>query len=305
MTEMSDIFDRKSKLSPAKRALHEKRLRDASHLHTSVYEEVIQPFYFGTSEKPLFGCYHTQSSGPTRDCGAVLCAPLGEEYIRFHRVYRQLAFRLSSLGFPVLRFDFYGCGDSSGNCQQWQISHWLADISTAIGEIRRRSGVMKVCLIGLRLGGTLSMMAGDARGDIDGMVLWDAVVSGRAYVEELTASHQEMLRKAHVKPKPRMADEKQTEILGFPLTDSMLTDLEKVDLLAIQQRPANNILVIESNEKASQERLMEHLKRMDASVEYQHRPNPQFWVWIEDYGRVLAPQQILQSVVSWISEVYS
>ncbi|MBC8427807.1 alpha/beta hydrolase [bacterium] len=234
----------------------------------------------------------------------VFCYPLGEEYIRFHRVYRQLALRLSNVGFPVLRFDFYGCGDSSGDCEQGQISQWLTDISTAIGEIRRRSGVMKICLFGLRLGGALSMMVGAMRGDIDSIVLWDAVISGQAYVEKLTASHQEMLRKAHVNPRRNTTDEKHTEILGFPLTDSMLTELENVDLLAIQQKPANNILVIESNEEVNQERLGEHLKSIGAHVAYQHLPSPQLWDWIEDFGRILVPHQILQSVVSWISEVY-
>jgi len=234
----------------------------------------------------------------------VFCYPLGEEYIRFHRVYRQLALRLSSVGFPVLRFDFYGCGDSSGDREQGQISQWLTDISTAIGEIRRRSGIMKICLVGLRLGGALAMMVGATRGDIDGMVLWDAIVNGRTYVEELTALHQEMLRKAHVQLKPHMPGEEQTEILGFPLTDDLFTGLERINLVAIQEKPANNILIIKSNEAANQERLREHLKSIDAHVAYQHLPSPQLWGWIEDFGRILVPHQILQAVVSWISEVY-
>jgi exosortase A-associated hydrolase 2 len=304
MTETSDMFERKSKLSPAKRALLQKRLRDATQLNARVHDEVIQPFYFGTSEKPLFGCYHAPRSDFPRDCGVVFCHPMGEEYIRFHRIFRQLAFRLSNIGFPVLRFDLYGCGDSSGDSQQGQIRQWLTDISTAVDEMRRRAGVTRICLIGLRLGGTLSMMAAVAQGDIDGIVLWDAVVSGRAYAEELTAAHQKMLRTAHVKLKSGISDEKQTEILGFPLTNTMLTDLERVDLLTIPKKPANNILVIKSNEKASQERFMEHLKSMNTNVQYQHRPYPQFWVWVENFGRALMPQQILQSVVSWISEVY-
>ena len=75
----------------------------------------IEPFYFGTSSKPLFGCYHVPQSALRRDCGVLFCAPMGSEYVRFHRAYRQLADRLAKAGFPVLRFDFYGCGDSSGD----------------------------------------------------------------------------------------------------------------------------------------------------------------------------------------------
>ena len=148
------------------------------------------------------------------------------------------------------------------------------------------------------------MMVGAERGDIDGMVLWDPVVSGKAYIKELTTRHQAMLRYAHVKSKRRITGEKPTEILGFPVTDFLVTDLENTDLLAIRERPANNILVIEGNEDAGLGRLREHLKSIDANVEYQHSPSPQLWNFTENFGKVLVPHQILLSVVSWISEVY-
>jgi exosortase A-associated hydrolase 2 len=266
--------------------------------------EKIAPFYFGTPSRPLFGCYHRPQSAPPRDCAVVFCHPLGDEYIRFHRAYRQLAVRLSQIGFPVLRFDLYGCGDSSGDSAETAVQQWLTDIATAVAEIRRRSGMVRICLVGLRLGGTLSLMVGSGRGDIDGMVLWDPVVSGKAYVAELKLLHQEMLRRAHVQQKPQ-ADETQTEILGFPLTKGLLTELESIDLATLPQKPAKHLLVIESQEKAGERRLLEHLQQLDAYVSYQHLPYPQFWVWREDLGEVLVPHQVLQSVVAWLAEVYS
>ena len=269
----------------------------------------IEPFYFGTSGKPLFGCYHAPQSGgatpriaPYRDCGVVLCYPMGHEYIQSHRAYRQLAVRLSKVGFHVLRFDYYGCGDSGGDCEQGAIRQWLTDISTAIDEIRDRNGFVKVCLVGLRLGGTLSMMLGAKRGDIEGLVLWDAVVSGRAYLEELTTLHQEKFRYLHAKPNHHITDEKPIEVLGFSLTDFMRRELDKIDLTSIQKKPANNILLIESSEEAGEGRLREHLKSMDTYLTYQHLPSPQ--IWIENINKIMMPIQILQSVVSWILEVY-
>ena len=263
----------------------------------------IELFFFESSGNPLFGCYHAPQSGPDRQCSVVLCYPMGQEYILSHRAYRQLAVRLSDVGFPVLRFDFYGCGDSSGNCEQGQIRQWLNDILTAIGEIRGRCGVVKVCLVGLRLGGTLSMMVGAERGGIEGMVLWDPVVSGRAYIEELTTLHPGTLQDSSTKPKHRTIGQKPTEILGFPITNCMLTDLENIDLCTVRQKPANSIFVVESNGKPGQGRLREHLKSIGAQVEYQHLPGPIIWKEIANQG--LVPHHVLQSMVSWISEVYS
>ena len=304
MTEKPDSFERRSRLSSAKQALFEKRLNDAVHVHTSMPGEEIRPFYFGASDKPLFGCYHEPSPDHHRACGVILCYPMGEEYIRFHRAYRQLAFRLSIVGFPVLRFDFYGCGDSSGDGEQGQIDQWLIDISRAIDEMRRRYSAANICLVGLRLGGALAMMAGAARGDVDGMVLWDPVVSGQAYVEELETLHHEMLRHAHVKPRSRIDGQKYAERLGFPLTDHLLIDLQNIDLLAVEEKPANQMLVVESHKEAGQPSLHEHLQTIGVPVTYQHTPSPDLWIWIENFGKVRVPHQILQSMISWISEVH-
>jgi uncharacterized protein len=262
----------------------------------------IEPFYFGMPGKSLFGCYHAPQSGPARDCGVVLSYPMGQEYIRSHRAYRQLAVRLANVGFPVLRFDFYGSGDSSGECEQGGIHQWITDISTAIGEMRGRASVVRVCLVGLRLGGTLSIMAGTARGDIESMVLWNPVVTGRAYIKELMSLHREMLPYFDMKLKRSITGEKPTEILGFPLGNSLLMELENIDLLTIKQRPAKNILILESDEQPGKGRLKEHLKDIGVHVEHKHLRSPP--IWTASAYNALVPHQSLQSVVSWISEGY-
>src|SRR5690242_1202032 len=134
------------------------------------------PFYFGSPDEPLFGCYHAPRPGQERKCVVVICQPIGHEYIYCHRALRQLAVRLSDSGFPVLRFDYFGCGDSSGSTEEGGIRQWLRDISSAISEARHRAGVAQVCLVGFRLGGALSMITAAERGDIDSLVLWDPVV---------------------------------------------------------------------------------------------------------------------------------
>ena len=261
----------------------------------------LEPFYFGPSEKPLWGCYHEPDTETRRDCAIIVCYPMGHEYIQFHRACRQLALLLCNEGYPVLRFDFYGCGDSSGDGETGRLDQWLADISIAMGELRRRCGSMKICLTGLRLGGTLAMMAGAQRDDIDGMVLWDPVVEGRTYLEELKTQHRHMLEQAHVRLMP---DGKPLEVLGFPITDEMLMDLERIDLSAIKYKPANNILLIESHQSCGQPSLTAHLRSLNVDLKYRHLPNPEFWTWIEDFSHILVPHQILRSIVDWISEVY-
>jgi len=262
----------------------------------------IEPFYFGASETQLLGCYHAPETKASRNCAVVLCYPMGHEYVQFHRACRQLAALLARGGFPVLRFDFYGCGDSSGDCEDGRIDRWLEDIASAISETHHRSAAAKICLVGLRLGGSLAAMAAAGRADIDGMVLWDPVIAGKLYLEELKHLHRQMLQRAHLRPSD---GESRTEIAGFVLTDEMISDLNDLDLLRIERKPANRILVVESRKNLMQTDLTKHLEGLNANVMHIDLPNPQFWTWIEDFSHILVPHQILQAVMSWMSEVYA
>lgn len=264
---------------------------------------VVEPFFFGTGAELLFGCYHAPGPATHRTSAVVLCYPMGEEYIRFHRACRHLAARLAEAGFPALRFDYHGCGNSAGDSEHASIDRWRADVSEAIAKVRRRCGVSRVCLIGLRLGATLSMMVAAEEGDVDGLVLWDPVVNGPAHVAELAAAHKEMLAKSLVVPERPMRGPLPTEVLGYPLTHSLAEELERIDLLSVQQRPASNVLIISSHEQDSQRPLEQHLRRLDARVAYQRSPIPDIWEWNEDVGRVILPSEIVQATVDWMSEV--
>jgi uncharacterized protein len=262
------------------------------------------PFYFGAPDTPLYGCYHEPRSDRARRYGVILCPPLWYEYVNAHRAYRQLAVRLCTAGFPALQFDYYGSGDSGGDDDQQGIPQCLADISTAIDEMRRRSGLANVVLVGLRLGATLSMMSGAERGDVAGLVLWDPVVSGKAYVQEMRTVHRERLGFSPPRSKRGLRNGHSIEVLGFPLTGLVCADLERVHLPAIRRKPADKTLVIESDERKDTQGLRDLLESTGARVEHQRLHGPRIWLPDRE-GGLLVPHQILQAVVSWISKVQS
>jgi pimeloyl-ACP methyl ester carboxylesterase len=255
------------------------------------------PFFFGREDRRLFGCFHEPSEKGVRRCGVLVCQPVGHEYINSHRALRQLAAGLVDAGFPVLRFDYYGCGDSSGETEQGSITSWVEDISTAVSELRARTGMSRVCVVGLRLGATLAALAG-SREDVENLVLWEPVVNGKGYLKELVALHKEMLR---FRPKPKRSRKSNAyiEILGFSLSRFLHAQLEELDLTKIREKPAARVLIMQTAQ-IDRSGLKERLGQNWTRVEHQTLEAPEIWLPTSD-GSLLVPVQALQSVVSWVS----
>jgi len=263
----------------------------------------ITPFYFGLPDKPLFGCYHKPRAGRDRQCAAVICQPMGHEYINCHRALRHLASRLADAGFPVLRFDYYGCGDSAGEPADGGIARWMKDISAAISEIKTWTSLSDVCVIGVRLGAALATLTAVQNGGFESLVLWDPVVEGRGYLQELLSLQKEMLR---FRPKPirRKCPSGFIEVLGFPLSNDLCSELEKINLLQISKKPARNVLIIRSCQSGDEGALEGHLNQSEASTTGDLLDIPKVWLPTVD-GSLLVPNKALQSVVSWVSRIHA
>jgi exosortase A-associated hydrolase 2 len=257
------------------------------------------PFYFGKEGRKLFGCFHQPPHETARRGAVLICQPIGHEYINSHRALRQLAVRLAEAGFSVLRFDYYGCGDSAGEFEQGSITRWLEDISTAVAELRVRAGVFQICVVGLRLGATLAALSGSWREVFESLVLWEPVIDGRGYLKELTSLHQEMLRFRPRSKRPRRS-EASLEVLGFPLSRHLHAQLDELDLGRIEEKPAAKVLIVQNADVDGDCAWTNHLVQTRAQVDRRITEAPEIWLPTPD-GSLLVPAQLLQSVVSWMS----
>jgi pimeloyl-ACP methyl ester carboxylesterase len=237
-----------------------------------------EPLFFGAAENPpLFGMYHAPdgavhdgaASGPEpraagggarpRDLAVVLVNPFGYEAICAHRGYRLLAERLARAGFPALRFDLAGTGDSSGDDREpGRVAAWIASIGAAIEEIRARSGVKDVALFGVRLGALLALAAAAERGDVKALALFAPILSGRAYTREMRAFRR-MAEKDQAAGPVRGRGEKDEEAAGFLISESTLVEMGKLDALAFDPRGARVLVVARDDVASGEEKLVERL----------------------------------------------
>ncbi len=264
---------------------------------------MIEPFYFGTGSRQLFGVCHTPGARLSRDAGVALCYPMGQEYIRAHRAFLHLAKLLAGRGFHVLRFDFSCCGDSSGNCEQGRLEQWVDDVSTAIDELRK--GAMKrIGLVGLRLGATLAMMAAAKQTGIEAMVLWEPVVNGCRYVRELRGSHKVWLCGSFARARRNPAPGQAEEVLGFPLTPSLRGELESIDVLRLDSKPADKVLIVETGPSYKSRGLCEHLAALGATLHCEYTPGPGLWTKKQNHDSTgPVPPAVVQRIAGWICEV--
>jgi uncharacterized protein len=210
----------------------------------------MKAFFFGDPERRLFGIHHPARASARRDAAVVLCYPGPQEYSRSHWAFRKLATLLSSDGFDVLRFDYFGTGDSSGDPAEADVATSVMDIEIASRELLDTTELSRLSLVGMRLGAALALRATMTVAEVRQVVLWDPVVRGRDYLRELEAQHesQALLR---LQPLPH-AEPPWNELLGFPCTPRFLRDMDSLDLTTQPARPGTVDLVWTGADPAAQ-----------------------------------------------------
>ncbi len=256
----------------------------------------LSTFYFGPQAKALYGACHLPPPDQAREVGVVLCNPWQQEFIRGHRTLSQLSQRLARQGLAVLRFDYYGTGDSAGADADGTLEQWQNDLRQAIQELKRRARLETVYLVGLRLGAALAALVASGRADVEGLVLWEPAVRGADYLHELRAWNEEkqlsFLNQAQM-------GQTHVELLGFGLHPGFVGELEKLDLLALKRSPARHICLIEGAAAPAVAQLQRQLEQLGAQVEYHLIPS--FKLWAEDPDKGLVPQPIVEAIVTWLN----
>ena len=218
---------------------------------------------------------------------------MGFEYTHSHRSLRHLAEAFAEKGFLAVRFDYHGCGNSPGDAfSAHQLRTWVADIRAVVREATLLAGSDAVAVVGLRLGALLSALAATEI-DIDYLIAWSPVVSGRRYIREQQAI-------AAVGAGQEPAGQGYIEGGGFVLSDEMVAELKKVDLSALRYRVRRAALVVERDDLPQENGLAETLKThgIDTTV---NRP-PGYAGMMAEPQDTAVPREAIDGIIEWLSE---
>jgi uncharacterized protein len=241
------------------------------------------PLLFGDGAEPLYGVYHAPAGRALR-CAAVLVNPFGHEALRAHRAFRQLATQLARDGMPVLRFDYRGTGDSSGDAPPADVAALAADVGVAADEVRDLSDARHVVLCGLRLGADAVLAAAPGRRDVRGMVLWDPVADGRTLTSGL--------------PVIQSAD--GTAIGGFACDDRLLAAMRDIGHAPEPAVRGRVTVVVAHDARADLERRATAWAAHGATVEYATTSTRPAWDAVDADGSIVLPAEALQIVADTV-----
>jgi alpha-beta hydrolase superfamily lysophospholipase len=194
------------------------------------------PLWFGPDDERAFGWLHRPADGQTR--GAVLlCPPLGYEFICAYRAYRLLAELLAAAGLAVLRFDYHGTGDATGDSDDPdRVGAYVRTIGHARDEIARHTDA-PVSAVAMRAGALLVCAAAVVE-PFDRLVLWDPSTSGRGFIKEM-----KLLRMIGMGIPDETRTDGSFESAGVDYSAETVAALKRLDIANLKGRLATEILL--------------------------------------------------------------
>ena len=165
----------------------------------------------------LFGMLH-QPAVPREGAETVLILSPGVKMrVAPHRLYNKLAERLVTMGYPVLRFDFHGLGDSEGDAPETlladfygatQLGRYVGDTLAAMDWMQRTHGATSFIAAGLCGGALTGLLAASRDPRIAALcaISFPVILDGSdrdpgryMTAAQLTATRSDYLRKVRVR----------------------------------------------------------------------------------------------------------
>jgi len=214
----------------------------------------LTPLRFLRDARELFALHLEPSAdAAARDHAVLLCNPFGQEAIRAHRLYRVLGDRLTAAGFHVLRFDYYGSGDSAGDDAAFDLDGAIADAVAAGNLLLQRSRAGKLSCLGLRLGGNIAALASSHWAEaLDHLLLFEPVAEGGSHLLALQQSNADTMAgmfgsRWRIDPALRQFNlpDPGGEALGFALTPACKAQIaERIGLHQPWPGRARNTIIL-------------------------------------------------------------
>ncbi|TQV71766.1 hypothetical protein FKG94_19150 [Exilibacterium tricleocarpae] len=253
-------------------------------------------FWSQTAAGPLFTWLHLPAHAAAPTCGGklgiVICNPVGHEYTHAHRSLRHLADALAAAGYPTLRFDYLGTGDSDDHMlAPRRIEVWLENIQAQVDWLKSNTAVTAVALVGLRLGATLAALSA-GRQTVDYLVLWNPCVKGKRYVREMTSL-------AKMAAAALSYEQNFIETAGFLLSTETLERLKSIDLTNDVPTGNEKVLIVNPDHVSTDDSYANCLRQQNIAVDVVQGPG--YLDMLAEPQDTKVPHAAIGAIVDWLA----
>lgn len=264
----------------------------------------MEACYFGTESHRLYGVVPEQAKSAST--ALVFCPPFAEEMVTTYARFASWSKQLGGEGVPVVRFHPFGTGESGGSFGDFTLSSAVNDACSAVELARQRVESARLGYFGLRLGGTIAMLAA-SRQPVDVLVLWSPITNLQQYVRELLRGllAKEMVHQGVTKVRRNTQDMiaefdngRPLDLMGYEFSPQLYREM-----MAAQKwpdaPPAKHVIwLARPTEEKSASAIVEQWKKSGSRVDFAVLPEPAFW---EEFGSSFA-DRFAAKTLEWLKE---
>src|SRR4051794_9531430 len=252
-----------------------------------------RPVYLATTPDAVFGYFHPAERA---DTAVLICSPFGWDETASYRVRYRWAEQLAAAGYPALRIDLPGVGDSAGSPRDAaRLDAWVAAVTGAVGWLRGETGARRVAVIGLGLGGIVGHLAAARGAGIDDLVLWGVPARGKTFVRELKAfSRFNEIVTLGDEPGAPVLPDGFMEVSGHVLSAETVAALQAVDLSELPL-PDTRMLLVERDGVEVDEALR------GVATDVTVMPGSGYGDMTSHPQRAVPPREVFKAVSDWLA----
>lgn len=150
-------------------------------------------------------------------------------------LFGAMEFRLEELGYPSVRFDFRGCGESDCTTGEFCLESAIEDVNTVMDWAKHEEKYKSVVLMGESCGATVAVMGYRPKYVAGLVLLWPAIILRETGFRELF-TREKLLAAAAM-------DAPFVEFQGYRLGSHFLHEIYNTDLISSLERIKAPILI--------------------------------------------------------------
>ena len=207
----------------------------------------------------------TSAVTPSRGSAVLFLSPWGFEEMCVRKFWRILAEDLADIGISSLRFDYAGTGDALDLTDEGKgLEPWHETALAAAAKLKALSGCERLILVSQGLGGTIAAALAERLAGIDGIAFLAPVVSGRAYLRELTVWSKMIDESMGLAEAQRQTEGVTVASLRMP--DSAADAVKKLNLMTLDRLATPNCLVLTRPGRPGDSDFAHHLETLGPKV---------------------------------------